>query len=221
MITDRPVSLADQVFETIEWNILNGVYPRGSILTEAKLCEELGVSRTPVREAIRALEQEHIIESQNKGLLVLGITEEDAEYIYEIRKRIEGLAAAACAARITEDELKDLEETLELQEFYVSKHDAEKVKALDSEFHEKIYKLSGSAVFYDTLVPLHRKIQKFRKASIENKSRAMQSSAEHWSILKAIAAHDTEAADKEMALHVYRAQQFLREMLREKEKQTN
>ena len=100
MITHKPTSLADQIFANLESDILSGVYPRGSVLTEVSLSEELGVSRTPVREALKRLEQEHLVEECGKGLLVLSITEEDARIIYRIREKVEGLAAAACAARM-------------------------------------------------------------------------------------------------------------------------
>ena len=96
ILTHKTVSLADQVFDRLESDILSGVYKRGEILTELKLCEALGVSRTPVREAMKRLEQEHIIEDCGKGMRVLSITAEDAATIYEIRSRVEGMAAAAC-----------------------------------------------------------------------------------------------------------------------------
>ncbi len=212
MIIHKSVSLADQVFERLESDILTGKYQRGEILTELKLCQELGVSRTPVREALRRLEQEHIIEECGKGMLVLSITPEDAENIYNIRKRIEGLAASACARCITDAQLQELQEIVELQEFYAKKRDAEKIKAMDSEFHQKIYKYSGSTVFYDTLVPLHKKIQKFRKTSLMDKSRAKSSTAEHRRVFEAIAAHDPAAAEKAMVEHVCKAQKHLEEM---------
>ena len=131
MFIHKSVSLADQVFERLESDILTGKYQRGEILTEMKLCQELGVSRTPVREALRRLEQEHIIEECAKGMLVLSITAEDAENIYNIRRHIEGLAAAACARQITDEQLQELQDVVELQEFYVQKRDAEKIKAMD------------------------------------------------------------------------------------------
>ena len=84
----------------LENDILSGVYPKGTILTELALCEELGVSRTPVREVLKRLEQEHIVEDCGRGMLVLSITARDAEIIYEIREKIEGMAAAACAREI-------------------------------------------------------------------------------------------------------------------------
>lgn len=212
MFIHKSVSLADQVFERLESDILTGKYQRGEILTEMKLCHELGVSRTPVREALRRLEQEHIIEECAKGMLVLSITAEDAENIYNIRRHIEGLAAAACARQITDEQLQELQDVVELQEFYVQKRDAEKIKAMDSEFHQKVYKYSGSPVFYDTLVPLHKKIQKFRKTSIMDKSRAKSSTAEHRQVFEAIAAHDPVAAEKAMVEHVCKAQRHLEEM---------
>ena len=75
MLEHKTVSLAEQVFERLESDILTGVYQRGDVLTELKLVSDLGVSRTPVREALRRLEQEHIIEITTKGILILGVTE--------------------------------------------------------------------------------------------------------------------------------------------------
>ena len=95
----KTISLADQVFERLEGEILGGKYQPGELLTEARLTEDLGVSRTPVREALRRLEQEHIVELSSKGILVLGVTEKDICDIYAIRLRIEGMAAAAAAKR--------------------------------------------------------------------------------------------------------------------------
>ena len=96
-IEHKAVSLADQIFEKLENDILIGEYARGEVLTEMKLSESLGVSRTPIREALRRLEQENIITMTSKGAVVVGISPEDIETIYEIRIRIEGYAAR-CAA---------------------------------------------------------------------------------------------------------------------------
>ena len=85
----KTTSLADQIFERLENDIIQGVYPRGEILTELRLAEELGVSRTPIREALRRLEQERLIESAGKGSVVLGITETDLLDIMTIRERVE------------------------------------------------------------------------------------------------------------------------------------
>ncbi len=85
----KTISLADQVFENLENDILSGKYARGELLTESKLSVTMGVSRTPIREALRRLSQEHIIEETGKGSVVVGITEEDLRDIFIIRLKIE------------------------------------------------------------------------------------------------------------------------------------
>ena len=209
MLEHKNYSLADQVFEQLESQILCGQYARGEILTELKLCEAMGVSRTPIREALRRLQQEHLLEDTGKGLKVLGITQEDLGDIMEVRLQIEGMAAARAAVRITDEELKKLQETVDLQEFYLTKKDSDHIKAMDSKFHELIYLYSGSTVFYDTLTPLHNKAQRYRKVSVENRSRARESVQEHRAIYEALAAHDPELASKRMLEHTTNARQHV------------
>lgn len=209
MMEHRTISLADQVFDRLEREILTGKYPRGEILTEVGLCTDLGVSRTPVREALRRLEQEHIVEMSGKGIVVLGVTHEDLVDIYAIRARIEGMAAALAAKNATAEQIEELKEAVDLQEFYMTKKDADHIKAMDSRFHELIYRFSGSAVFYDTLMPLHKKTQKYRKASVENSTRAAHSVAEHRAVLEAVIAHDAAAAEAAMNAHVENAKNHI------------
>ena len=205
MIEHKTISLADQVFDHLENDILSGKYQRGEILTESKLSAELGVSRTPIREALRRLEQEHIIEESGKGSVVIGINEKDLEDILMIRKSLECQVAALAAKNRTEEQLKQLREALEFQEFYLNKKDPDQIKLMDSRFHETLYKLSGSTAFYDTLVPLHKKIQKYRRASVTNSSRAEASVAEHRKIYEAIEAKNTALAAKYASEHVENA----------------
>ena len=214
VLTHKTVSLADQVFERLESDILSGVYKRGEILTELKLCEALGVSRTPIREAMKRLEQEHIIEDCGKGMRVLSITAEDAACIYEIRSRVEGLAAAACARNISAEDLNAMRELVDLQAFYAERGDSDRVKSLDSDFHEMIYRCSGSAVLYDTLTPLHKKVQKFRKAAVEQRSRAEISVAEHRAVYAAIASRNEAEAERIMNEHVASARDRLAQGVR-------
>lgn len=205
MIEHKTISLADQVFDHLENDILSGKYQRGEILTESKLSAELGVSRTPIREALRRLEQEHLIEESGKGSVVIGINEKDLEDIFMIRKSLECQVAALAAKNRTEEQLKQLREALEFQEFYLNKKDPDQIKLMDSRFHETLYKLSGSTAFYDTLVPLHKKIQKYRRASVTNSSRAEASVAEHRKIYEAIEAKNTALAAKYASEHVENA----------------
>lgn len=205
----RMISIADQVFDELEKDILSGVYERGEILTEVKLSEQLGVSRTPIREALRRLAQEHIIDPTSKGVRVVGITREDIADICEIRLRLEGLAARWAAERATQEEIAALGEPLELQEFFTSKGDAESLKNTDTCFHQTIYALSGSPVLRDTLEPLHRKLLKYRRVSFATPARAERSYQEHKAIFEAIAAHNGPLAEQLTIQHVQNARESI------------
>ena len=210
----KTVSLADQVFEKLENDIITGVYPRGELLTELKLVETLGVSRTPIREALRRLEQERLIAESGKGSVVLGITQEDLMDIMDIRQRVEGLAAYYTANRITPEGVEKLRAITQLQEFYYSKQDVENLRRMDDQFHDMIYELTGSAVLNDTLLPLHKKTQRFRRISIEDATRLSKSVAEHHAIFQAIVAGDGELAEKLMREHITNAKNSMIERLK-------
>ena len=152
----RTVTLADQVFERLESDIIQGVYSRGEVLTELRLVEQLNVSRTPIREALRRLEQEHLIADTGKGSVVLGITAEDLVDIMDIRCKIEGLASYYAAKNAAPEGLARLRHIMDLQEFYFEKRDAEHLREMDDQFHDVICDMGGHAVISDTLVPLHR-----------------------------------------------------------------
>lgn len=197
-------SLADQVFEKLETDILSGKYPHGKIFTESELSAEMGVSRTPIREALVRLQSEHLISDTGKGICILGVTKEDLLDIMEVRLRLDGVAARRCAERIDDDGIEELRHTLELQEFYLEKGNTESIKKMDSRFHELIYKYSGSTVLYDLLTPLHNRVQRYRKAAMENTGRAELSVGEHRRIFEAIAARNGDLADRYMTEHADR-----------------
>ena len=199
------ITIADQVFDELEQEILSGEFSRDEVLTELKLSERLGVSRTPVREALRRLEQENLIESTSKGIRVIGITKEDIADIREIRLRLEGLAARWAAERTDEEGIRTLREVLDLQAMYTEKNDADNLKNADSRFHQTIYILSRSNAVRETLEPLHRKLLKYRKASLGMPLRAIRSLEEHRAICEAIAVHDGAGAERLSILHVNNA----------------
>lgn len=213
----KTVSIADQIFEQLERDILSGKYPRGEILSELRLSEELGVSRTPVREAVRRLEQEHILEEGSKGLIVVGISREDMLDMYDIRINLEGSAAARAAERISEETLHQMEEVLDLQKYYIDKgaesqSRTDKIKEQDTLFHEMIYNSCGSVPYADILKLLHRKIVKFRKASVSRQRRAEESWAEHIAIFEALKAHEPELARARAVQHIINARDNIKAM---------
>ena len=209
MAVFKTESLADQVFEKLEDDIIAGVYPRGEILTELKLVEQLGVSRTPIREALRRLEQERLIQDSGKGSVVLGITTQDLIDIMEIRQRIEGVAAFYATQRITPEGIEELKGIHELQQFYYEKMDMERLREMDDKFHDAIYRCSGSSVLCDTLRPLHKKTQRYRKLSVGDQKRLAISVAQHKGIMDAIIAGDAELAQSLITEHIETAKQYM------------
>ena len=121
-------SRADAVFYRLESDILTGVYKKGDVITEIGLSTALNVSRTPVREALRRLEQENLIKETSKGHEVVGISKNDIMDIYDIRIKIEPVAAKLCAKNISESAIKEMRDAVDLHEFYLNRHDDEKVK---------------------------------------------------------------------------------------------
>ena len=205
----KSTSLADQVFEKLENDIIQGVYKRGELLTELKLVEQLGVSRTPIREALRRLEQERLIEDTGKGSRVLGITMEDLEDIMNIRQRIEGLAAYYATVNLTEDGLKELSHIVDLQEFYFSKQDKEHLRQVDDAFHDMICSLSKRSVISDTLTPLMRKTRRYRRVAIDNWERTTNTMNEHRKMYEAIASGNAELAEKLATAHIVSAKEHM------------
>ena len=210
----KTTSLADQVFERLENDIIQGVYPKGVILTELKLVDQLGVSRTPIREALRRLEQERLIEDIGKGSRVLGITEEDLLDIMTIRERIEGVAAYYATKNMTPEGLKELTHIVDLQEFYFSKGDAERLRQVDDQFHDAICTLSRRSVLMDTLMPLHRKTRRYRRQSMEDWSRTTNTKREHYEIYQAMVSGDAELAQELTARHITNAKNHMIERIK-------
>ena len=205
----KSTSLADQVFDRLENVIIQGVYPKGEILTELKLVEQLGVSRTPIRDALRRLEQERLIADTGKGSLVLGITEDDLLDIMNIRQRIEGLAAYYATVNMTEEGRKELTHIVDLQEFYFSRHDADHLRQVDDEFHDAICLLSKRTVITDTLIPLHRKTRRYRRIAMEDRERSTKTTVAHRAIYDAIISGNAELAMELTTKHIEIAKEHM------------
>jgi DNA-binding GntR family transcriptional regulator len=210
MIEYKSVSLANQVFETLEKSILDGTYAIGEIISEKRLSEELGVSRTPIREALSRLAEEDLIKDSPTGTIVLGITDKDVDDAFEVKRRIEVLATRWAANIIDEEHLNQLKEILDQQEFYAQKDDTEKVRDLDTEFHDVIYDACGSPVLRGILSPLHHKMLKYRKASLDKEHRIIDSVEEHKAIYEAIASGQSDKVETLMLVHIDHAYQGMK-----------
>ncbi len=205
---DDAHSLRAQVFSEIERAILDGNLKAGDSLIELKLSQELGVSRTPVREALRQLELEGLVKTiPNKGAIVIGVSQKDIEDIYTLRMVLEGLAARWAAQNITDEELERLENVVELQEFYAEKNDVLQVWQLDNKFHEIIFSACNSRIMTHTLMGFHHYIQKAREMSFQTSGRPTLAASEHRKILDALKKHDGDSSEFLTSEHVRQAKE--------------
>ena len=192
-------SLRGRVFQKIREDILTGVYKEHDELREVSIGEELGVSRTPVREALRQLELEGLVTIvPNKGAYVTGITPQDVHDIYKIRSLLEGLCARWATEHITGRQIEELEEIILLSEFHLRKksaEQAEQVSELDGKFHKVLYEASNSRILEHVLSDFHKYVQMARMMSVGAKDRAERSIEEHRDILKAIKDKDPDKAE--------------------------
>ena len=207
MIIDSVIlSLEDKVYTTLKDEILTGKLECGSVLREIALSQRLDVSRTPIRGALHRLAEEGLVELQaNKGATVLGISRDDIEDIYEIRIKLEGLAARLAAERMSEDDRRELVSTVELSEFYLTKSNDGMNGRLDSEFHSIIFKAAGSRYLCRILSELHHNIKAYRGFSLSNIQRAKKALIEHREILDAILARNGDEAERLTEIHIRRA----------------
>ena len=196
-------SLRGRVFQSIREDILSGRYEQNTELKEAAIGAELGVSRTPVREALRQLELEGLVTIiPNRGAYVNMITAKDVQDIYVIRSMLEGLCARWATQSITEEQLDSMAETLCLSEYHTSKKNYEKLYELDSLFHEQLYEAGGSRILNHILSDFHDYVKMVRKATISTSSRSVTSTEEHRAIFEAIKEKDPDKAEALAKEHV-------------------
>ena len=206
-------SLRGRVFQKIREDILTGVYKEHDELREVSIGEELGVSSTPVREALRQLELEGLVTIvPNKGAYVTGITPQDVHDIYKIRSLLEGLCARWATEHITGRQIEELEEIILLSEFHLRKksaEQAEQVSELDGKFHKVLYEASNSRILEHVLSDFHKYVQMARMMSVGAKDRAERSIEEHRDILKAIKDKDPDKAEWLANQHIMKVMENL------------
>ncbi|MDK2927248.1 MAG: hypothetical protein PWR31_938 [Bacillota bacterium] len=198
--------LRNSIFCQLRDDILKGRLAPGEGLVEVKLAAQYGASRTPIREALRQLELEGLVRYlPNRGVVVEGITIQDVEDIFVIREHLESLEASWAARRITEKELKKLQEVVELQEFYVAKDDVEQITVLDTEFHRILLEASKSKALRYALGSMLDYVEQARLRSLSVPGRIHYSVKEHLGIFEALKVHDSDLAARRIAQHMANA----------------
>ncbi|MGI6452639.1 MAG: GntR family transcriptional regulator [Syntrophomonadaceae bacterium] len=207
--------LRELVLEAIREAIINGTLKPRERLMEIQLAEELGVSRTPIREALRKLELEgFIVMVPRKGAFVADISFKDITEVFEIRAALESLAAGLAAERITDEEIEALERNLVAKAEAIAANDLQKLVEVDTNFHETIYQASRNQRLRSIISNLREQIQRFRTQSLSFPGRMKYSLAEHRAIVEAIEARDTHLARQLAQEHIENAENSILESIK-------
>lgn len=195
--------LRELVFEQLRTSILNGNLKPGERLMEIDLAEKLGVSRTPIREAIRKLELEGLVVMEvRKGAYVADVSIKETLDILEVRSVLEGLAASLAAKRITDEELENLHNVFEEFNQAVAENDTQKMIEKDTLFHNLIFEATRNKKLMQMVNSLQELVLRFRVTYFTEFARAKEMPAEHQLIYRSILNRDPIAAQKNGQYHI-------------------
>ena len=201
-----PRTVQQATVDKLRLAIFSGLFQPGSRLVESQLCAQLGVSRPSLREALRSLQAERLIEIvPNKGPSVPSLSWEEATAIYEVRELLEGEAAARCAARISKEQLHELEKALRAFELAASSNDSMAQVTTAADFYSIVLANCGNPVLEEVHRGLLARISFFRGRSMSLEGRAQSSLREMREIFDAIASGDEKTARKASRTHVLKA----------------
>ena len=202
--------LREVVCETLRDAIRRGILKPGERLMEIQLAEELGVSRTPVREAIRKLELEgYVIMMPRRGTYVANLSIRDVNEVFEIRTSLESLSNGLAAERITDEELEQLQRLLVVIGKYIEENDMDKIVETDTKFHDLLYQASRNQRLIGIISNLREQLTRFRTTSMSFPGRLKETLEEHREIVEAIAQGDVKAARKAAEKHMEKSEQTL------------
>lgn len=196
-------SLANVVQQEIERAILAGEHAPGSKLIEATLAQKMGVSRGPVREAFRMLEEAGLVRTEkNRGVFVRDIPIDEAVEIFDLRAAMDELVGRQLAANITTAQLKEIRGLVEAMEKAVKAEDAYHYHLLNLQFHDRLVEMAGNRKLTAIYRKLIKELSLFRRLNLADGWLLPISANEHRQILKAISAGDADAAGRAMFQHV-------------------
>ena len=195
--------LRDIIYDDLKMGILTGKILPGTRLLEVELADKMGVSRTPVREAIRRLEKEGLVNIEPRhGAYAAKVSVEDMIEILEVRELMESMAAQLAANRITQEQLDALMQTENEYQKAVKSGDVEDMIVLDSKFHKQVVEASHNRTLYQLIEPLQEIALRFRYMYYNDNTRAEKMPSEHERILKALSQGNGEAARKAAEKHL-------------------
>ncbi len=207
---DKYKPLREVVFESIRGAIISGILKPGERLMEVQLAEKLGVSRTPIREAIRKLELEGlVIMIPRKGAYVADLSIKDITDVLEVRSALESLAAGLAALRMTDEEIEELEMTAVQFNQAIEDNDFDKMVQKDIDFHDKIFKATRNEKLIQISNNLREQVQRFRIMYIEKANKSKKLAKDHYEIAEAISQRNIDKAEELAKKHIENAEYYL------------
>lgn len=205
-VSSAPISTG--LLTKMQRDILTGEMKPGQKIVEQELCKKYGVSRTPIREALRQLEADGLVENiLNRGAFVIGMSEQDYEDMFELRKAYEIQAVKWAIERITEEEMERLEETFEFMEFYTMRNDIEKMLIINTGFHRVIYEASKNRMLQKLLSSYQNFLKYKGSEAVQDENYLPTVLEEHRAIFKAFKDKDPKEGALAMEIHINRAKE--------------
>mgnify|MGYP002725719754 CR=1 FL=1 len=212
-------SLGQDVFEYLKKSIINQAIEPGARLVESKISDMLGISRTPLREALHKLEREDWIEKTSSGgFQVVILTKDDIEQTFGIRSVLEAYAAKLAAENHTARDLVPLEKKILEFKQCLENEDHEKLQKINTQFHDLLYDLSNSPKLIKMISQLRAQISRFRQIILKQTAYAHESNEDHFKMLNAIKNRDGDAVEKLVRDHIIKGKTAVLNALNQEEK---
>jgi len=200
-------TLGQHVFDKLRQAIIQRKIAPGEWLVESLIAQKLGVSRTPVREAIHRLENERLIEQQPRGgFIVLGLNRNEIEETFGIRSILEGYAAKLATLKHQPDELKALEKIIKKFQRFLDKRQMDALFEINTEFHDLLYALCKSPRLVHMINDLRDQVFGFRQILLKDEKLAYTSNHDHIRMLKFMRKRDSEGVEMLVREHILRGQ---------------
>jgi DNA-binding GntR family transcriptional regulator len=206
---------AEAVYRALRQGIVHGRLAPGERLRSDALATELRVSRTPVREALRKLEAEGLVEHAGSRLVVRALSEQDLTELFYVREALEGMAARLAAENATPSEIAEIRELLDDMEAVRRRGALEPLRQLTGEFHQLVARASHNNRLAQALTTLLDNVRKIQTSTLFGEGRAVQALQEHRDLMAAIAAHDGDRAEMLARAHRRKTLELRKAMLRE------
>jgi len=205
-------SLGEHVFDSLKQAIIRGHISPGEWLVESHIAETLGISRTPVREAIHKLEREGFIEQQPRGgFTVLGLNQDDIEETFGIRSVLEGYAARLAAIKHSREELAPLDKKIEEFQKCLEKNRLDKLAQINTDFHDLLYALSKSPKLVNMISVLREQIYRYRQMILKKAKMARISNDDHRQMMTFIRKRDADGVEQLVRTHILRGKKVVLE----------